>query len=81
MAGSVAGIVACGTWFGAGLKTQHQASEKQQDRREATVAERVALLETSRNALVLKKTLLERKIEDYERRRREKEANRPETGS
>ncbi|MCJ1291952.1 hypothetical protein MMC34_003502 [Xylographa carneopallida] len=66
---SVAAITATGAWYGAGLKAHQERKQEVVAIREATTAERIAMLESTRGQLIAKKIGLERKIEELERRR------------
>ncbi|TKA59917.1 hypothetical protein B0A49_04045 [Cryomyces minteri] len=67
--GAVAGVTATGAWYGAGLKTRQEFTQVKRVRAEATTAEKIAQLENARGGLVVKRTALERKIEELRARR------------
>ncbi|KFY74931.1 hypothetical protein V499_05058 [Pseudogymnoascus sp. VKM F-103] len=69
MTGSVAAITATGAWYGAGLKTQKQATEAVEKHREVTAEEQLALLNERRGQLVGKKMTMERKLAELEARK------------
>jgi len=66
--GAIASVTATGAWYGAGLKTTHEIKDKVKKQREATPAERVAVLEEQRGALIAKRLGLEKKIQQIEMR-------------
>lgn len=78
VAGSIVAITATGALYGAGLKTGRDNKKAVTTVREATPAEQLAMLETTRLSLVEKRIGLERKIEELVRRRTGAE---PEAGS
>jgi len=68
LTGAITAITAMGAWYGAGLKTEQQQNSVATKRVEATVAERVALLEEQKGALLAKKIGLERKLAEIQAR-------------
>lgn len=66
--GAIASITATGAWYGAGLRTSGQIKKQIVKQREATPAEKIALLEEQRGALIAKKLGLEKKIKELEMR-------------
>jgi len=66
--GSIAAVTATGAWYGAGLKTKSELKQLAEKRREATPAEKIALLEERRGGLVAKRLGLEKKIKELEMR-------------
>jgi len=68
MTGSVAAITVTGAWYGAGLKIQQEAKQAVREHREATTAEKIALLEEQRSTLVGKRIGLERKLQEIDAR-------------
>ncbi|KAF1943182.1 hypothetical protein EJ02DRAFT_421598 [Clathrospora elynae] len=73
MTGAVAAVTITGTYYGAGLKGEHEVKQQKKQFLEATPEERVAQLEVARAGLVLKKNEMERKIANFAKRRRAKE--------
>ncbi|KUJ23622.1 uncharacterized protein LY89DRAFT_680343 [Mollisia scopiformis] len=66
--GAIVAVTATGAWYGAGLKTDQEIKEKVKKQREATPAEKIAVLEEQRGALVAKRLGLEKKIQQLEMR-------------
>jgi len=66
---SVAAITATGAWYGAGLRIKDEAKTISEKRREATVEEKLALLDEKRGQLVTKRIGLERKIAELDARK------------
>ncbi|KAI9804914.1 MAG: hypothetical protein M1833_006217 [Piccolia ochrophora] len=71
LTGSVAAVAATGAWYGAGLKARQEFKQEEQQRQEASPAERMASLEHYRSELVARRIGLERKILELERKRGE----------
>jgi len=67
--GSIAAVTATGAWYGAGLKAKEEYKVISQQRREATVDEKIAILNEQRSALIAKKLGLEKKIEQLDARK------------
>ncbi|KAI4190590.1 MAG: hypothetical protein L6R41_000683 [Letrouitia leprolyta] len=67
--GAVAAVTATGAWYGADLKTSQEARKELKKRREAPTQEMLSHLENTRNRLVAKKTSLEKKIAELEKKR------------
>ncbi|KAF2017219.1 hypothetical protein BU24DRAFT_460293 [Aaosphaeria arxii CBS 175.79] len=74
MTGAVTAITVTGTLYGAGLKGSQELKQKQQEIRQATPEDKIAQLEVVRSQLVSRKEELERKLEKFADRRRERES-------
>ncbi|KAK0507378.1 hypothetical protein JMJ35_010416 [Cladonia borealis] len=68
MASLAGGFAVTGALYGAGLKQQRETKKEAQARREATPAERIAILEQTRSGLTAKKKVLDTKIAEIEAR-------------
>ncbi|KAL6721936.1 hypothetical protein ACLMJK_001041 [Lecanora helva] len=68
LAGSTATLTVFGAWYGASLKENQEIKKKEKARREATPADKLAVLEETKSRLVAKKTVLEDKIKQLEDR-------------
>ncbi|KAI9369412.1 hypothetical protein BJX61DRAFT_545596 [Aspergillus egyptiacus] len=66
LTGAVTAITIAGTLYGAGLKTEQEASQKIQKSREVSLDERIAHLRDMRQNLVAKKDLVEKQIRDLD---------------
>ncbi|KAL3422753.1 hypothetical protein PVAG01_06910 [Phlyctema vagabunda] len=69
LTGAIASTTAVGAWYGAGLKIQKEHKEEVQKRREATPAEKIALLEETRGTWTAKRAGLERKLHEIQMRK------------
>ncbi|KAK3168991.1 hypothetical protein OEA41_005439 [Lepraria neglecta] len=69
MAASAGVLAVAGAWYGAGLKEKQEKKQKVEARREATPADKIAILEQTRSALMAKKAGLETKIAEVEARK------------
>ncbi|KAL2042747.1 hypothetical protein N7G274_004506 [Stereocaulon virgatum] len=68
LAASTGIIAAVGAWYGAGLKKNQEKKQAVEARRQATTADKIAILEEARLALITKKNALETKIAEVEGR-------------
>ncbi|KAH8597865.1 hypothetical protein B0O99DRAFT_507404 [Bisporella sp. PMI_857] len=66
--GAIASITVVGSIYGAGLKTRQEVQKESERRHEASPAEKIALLQENRGALVAKRIGLEKKIRELEMR-------------
>jgi len=65
---SITVVTISATLFGAGLKQDQQVKANKRKVREATPAEKIAVLEEHRGGLVAKRNGIERKIEEIRKR-------------
>ncbi|TVY83166.1 hypothetical protein LSUE1_G005310 [Lachnellula suecica] len=65
---AIASTVATGAWYGAGLKIQKDVKKNVQKQTQASPADKIAILEEQRGALIAKRMGLERKIQEVEAR-------------
>ncbi|GIJ90166.1 hypothetical protein Asppvi_009118 [Aspergillus pseudoviridinutans] len=72
LAAAVTSITIAGTLYGASVKTEQEVTQTVQKSREATVDERIASLRAMRQNLTSKKELVERQIDDLEKRIQER---------
>ncbi|KAI9663257.1 MAG: hypothetical protein M1821_008305 [Bathelium mastoideum] len=70
LTGSAVVVVMLGSFYGAGLKSQHQIEARKQVRYEETPDEQIARLEGTKAALMSRKLALESKIRDVQGRKR-----------
>ncbi|KAI4170579.1 MAG: hypothetical protein LQ348_007082 [Seirophora lacunosa] len=66
---SVAAITAIGGWYGADLKISQEARRDTRKKESATGPEMLVQLEDARRGLVVKRTELEKKIAELDRKR------------
>ncbi|EAW08836.1 uncharacterized protein ACLA_097770 [Aspergillus clavatus NRRL 1] len=71
LAAAVTSITIAGTLYGAGMKTEQEVVKIQKSR-EASIDERITSLQATRQNLMSKKELVERQIDDLERRIQER---------
>ncbi|RHZ49549.1 uncharacterized protein CDV56_106405 [Aspergillus thermomutatus] len=72
LAAAVTSITIAGTLYGAGVKTEQEVAQTAQKSQEATIDERIASLRAMRQSLMSKKELVERQIDDLEKRIQER---------
>ncbi|KAL4898773.1 hypothetical protein BDV59DRAFT_197644 [Aspergillus ambiguus] len=80
LTGAVTAITIAGSLYGAGIKTGQEVTQTVQKTREATIDERIALLQGTRQDLASKKQLVERQLQDLDAKiedRKRKGINRP----
>ncbi|OGM40459.1 hypothetical protein ABOM_010919 [Aspergillus bombycis] len=65
---AVVSITIAGTLYGAGIKTEKEVTQTVQQKREATIDERIASLRGMRENLAAKKELVERQMHDLDAR-------------
>ncbi|KAF4119870.1 hypothetical protein GMORB2_3558 [Geosmithia morbida] len=75
-AGAFGAIVIVGSLTGAQLKQDKQKEQKIRQFRETTPEEQIAALQDQRNSLVGQRDMLQRKVDLFKERRREREADR-----
>ncbi|KAG2026174.1 hypothetical protein GB937_002324 [Aspergillus fischeri] len=72
LAAAVTSITIAGTLYGASVKTEQEVTKTVQKSREATIDERIASLRAMRQNLASKKELVERQMDDLEKRIQER---------